>query len=54
MSKDNSQLRDLIQKALVELQSDGIYAAIHDAWGLGANTVDEITVNDGLKYNQPS
>ncbi len=54
VSKDNSGLRDLIQKALIELKSDGVYAAIHDAWGLGANTVDEITVNDGLKYNQPS
>ncbi len=54
VSKDNSALRDLIQKALIELQSDGVYDAVHDAWGLGPNKVAEITVNDGLKYNQPS
>ena len=53
-SKDNSELRDLIQQALTELMADGIYDAVHDAWGLEPNKVDKITVNDGLKYNQPS
>ena len=53
-SKDNTAFRDLVQQALTELKADGIYDAIHDTWGLTLNKVDEITVNDGLKYNQPS
>jgi len=53
-NKDSAELRDLVQDALIALQDDGIYEDIHTLWGLTANTVDEITVNDGLKYNQPS
>ena len=53
-SKKNAELRDLVKDALTSLKEDGIYKAIEDSWGLGANMVDEFTVNDGLKYNQPS
>lgn len=53
-SKDNSKLRDLVQQALTELMNDGVYDAIHETWGLSLNKIDKITVNDGLKYNQPS
>lgn len=53
-NKDDSALRDLVQKALTQLGDDGIYAQIYDTWGLTDNVVDEFTVNDGLKYNQPS
>lgn len=53
-AKSSSKLRDLVQKALTKLQADGTYKAIHEQWGLSNNTVDKITVNDGLKYNQPS
>lgn len=54
VSKDNSELRDLVQKALIELQDDGVYEQVHQTWGLERSMLDEITVNDGLKYNQPS
>lgn len=53
-NKENSELRDLVRDALVALQEDGIYEDIHTAWGLTSNTVEEITVNDGLRFNQPS
>jgi polar amino acid transport system substrate-binding protein len=53
-SKDNSALRDLVRDALTALAADGVYDSIQDSWGLSANNVDEFTINDGLKYNQPS
>lgn len=53
-NKENSELRDLVQAALVALQEDGIYEDIHVSWGLTSNMVDEITINDGLRFNQPS
>lgn len=53
-NKSSSQLRDLVQKALTELKTDGVYDEVHAAWGLDLNKIDTITVNDGLKYNQPS
>lgn len=53
-NKDSSALRDLVQKALISLQEDGIYEDIHVAWGLTSNMIDEITINDGLRFNQPS
>ncbi|WP_198147918.1 ABC transporter substrate-binding protein [Microbacterium sp. XT11] len=53
-NKDNAELRDLVQEALVALDEDGIYEDIHVAWGLTANTIDEFTINDGLRFNQPS
>lgn len=53
-NKDNSELRDLVRDALEALGDDGVYTDIHNLWGLTANTIDEFTINDGLKYNQPS
>ena len=53
-NKDNTALRDAVQKATQELVDDGTYKKIYDTWGLSANMIDKITVNDGLKYNQPS
>jgi|GEM_PF-594236 len=53
-NKNSSDLRDMVQKALTELKDDGVYDAIHAAWGLDLNKIEVITVNDGLKYNQPS
>ena len=53
-AKSSTQLRDLVQKATESLQGDGTYKTIHDTWGLENNVIDKITVNDGLKYNQPS
>jgi len=53
-NKDSADLRDLVQAALISLQKDGIYEDIHVAWGLTANMIDEITINDGLRFNQPS
>lgn len=53
-NKDSADLRDLVQAALISLQEEGIYEDIHVAWGLTANMVDEITINDGLRFNQPS
>lgn len=53
-NKDNSELRDLVQQALIALQEDGVYEDIHLEWGLTSNMIDEITVNDGLRFNQPS
>jgi len=53
-SKDNSELRDLVRDATQSLLDDGTYEDIHLTWGLSLNMVDEITINDGLKYNQPT
>lgn len=52
--KSNVALRDAVQAAITELKADGGYAAILGAWGMEANGLDKITVDDGLKYNQPS
>jgi len=53
-NKESDELRDLVQAALIALQEDGVYEDIHLEWGLTLNMVDEITVNDGLRFNQPS
>lgn len=53
-NKENAELRDLVQAAVIALQEDGIYEDIHLSWGLTSNMVDEITINDGLRFNQPS
>ena len=52
--KSNSGLRDAVQAALTDMQADGTYKAILSAWGLEAGGIDKITVNDGLRFNQPS
>jgi polar amino acid transport system substrate-binding protein len=53
-NKDSTDLRDLVQAALISLKDEGIYEDIHVAWGLTSNMIDEITINDGLRFNQPS
>jgi polar amino acid transport system substrate-binding protein len=52
--KEDTALRDAVQGALAEMKSDGSYDKILTAWGMQANGLDKITVNDGLRYNQPS
>jgi polar amino acid transport system substrate-binding protein len=52
--KSDSGLRDAVQAALTEMKADGSYEKILTAWGMQANGLDKITVNDGLRYNQPS
>jgi polar amino acid transport system substrate-binding protein len=52
--KSESPLRDAVQAAIVDLKTDGTYGKILEAWGMTANGLEKITVNDGLRYNQPS
>jgi polar amino acid transport system substrate-binding protein len=52
--KSDSELRDAVQAALTEMKADGSYEKILSAWGMQANGLDKITVNDGLRFNQPS
>lgn len=52
--KSDTVLRDAVQAALVEMQADGSYEKILTAWGMQANGLEKITVNDGLRFNQPS
>lgn len=52
--KADSALRDAVQAALTEMKADGTYGKILSAWGMQANGLDKITVNDGLRFNQPS
>ena len=49
--KSDTALR---QAALSEMRSDGSYEKILTAWGMQANGLGKITVNDGLRFNQPS
>jgi polar amino acid transport system substrate-binding protein len=53
-NKDNAELRDLVRDVVEALVDDGVYEAIHLEWGLTSNMIDEITINDGLRFNQPS
>ncbi|TPI19389.1 ABC transporter substrate-binding protein [Mesorhizobium sp. B4-1-1] len=52
--KSDSALRDAVQAALTEMKADGSYDKILTAWGMQANGLEKITVNDGLRFNQPS
>lgn len=52
--KSDTALRDAVQAALVEMQADGSYEKILTAWGMQANGLEKITINDGLRFNQPS
>ena len=52
--KSDTALRDAVQAALIEMQADGSYEKILTAWGMQANGLEKITVNDGLRFNQPS
>lgn len=48
--KDSAELRDAVQAALTELVADGAYAELYEKWGLEANMVDTITVNDSQRF----
>ncbi|WP_370677922.1 ABC transporter substrate-binding protein [Pleomorphomonas sp. PLEO] len=52
--KTSTALRDAVQAALTEMKAEGSYGKILAAWGMEANGLDKITVNDGLRFNQPS
>lgn len=52
--KADTALRDAVQAALTALKADGSYEKILTAWGMQANGLEKITVNDGLRFNQPS
>jgi polar amino acid transport system substrate-binding protein len=52
--KSKKAVRDATQIAITELKADGAYGKILEVWGMEANSLEKITVNDGLKYNQPS
>lgn len=47
VAKDDTQLRDAIQKALQSLIDDGTYSKIIDGWGLSKAAVKQATVNSG-------
>lgn len=47
INKENTELVDLVQKALQELIDSGAYGEILDAWGVGQMAVDSAVVNDG-------
>jgi polar amino acid transport system substrate-binding protein len=44
-SKENSALRDAVQKVTQEMLKDGTYAALLKKWGLEGGALPEITVN---------
>jgi polar amino acid transport system substrate-binding protein len=48
--EESVQLRDAVQAALTELVEDGAYAELYEKWGLEANMVDTITVNDSQRF----
>jgi polar amino acid transport system substrate-binding protein len=52
--KSELRLRDAVQGAIERLKMAGTYGKILEAWGMTANGLEKITVNDGLRYNQPS
>jgi hypothetical protein len=52
--KSEKAVLDATPKAITELKADGAYGKILGVWGMEANSLEKITVNDGLKYNQPS
>jgi len=47
VSKENSDLRDAVQKALQALIDDGTYGKILKAWALDQGAIENATINDG-------
>lgn len=47
---DSEQLRDAVQAALTSMIEQGSYGALYEKWGLEANMLDEITVNDSQRF----
>lgn len=48
--EESAELRDAVQGALSALIEDGAYAELYEKWGLEANMVDTITVNDSQRF----
>lgn len=48
LAKDNTEMSQLISKALTGLESDGTYKAILDKWGNAGGAVTEFTVNPSV------
>lgn len=48
LAKDNTDMAQLVSKALVGLESDGTYKAILDKWGNASGAVTEFTVNPSV------
>lgn len=47
INKENTELVELVQKALQELIDSGAYGKILDAWGVSEMAVDSAVINDG-------
>lgn len=50
VGKDDPQLRDAIQATLQSMIKDGSYAAAFKIWGLSANMLPKITINDAARF----
>lgn len=46
--KDNPELRDALQAALLHLVEDGTYAELMDKWGLGDSALPEMDINSDI------
>lgn len=46
IAKDNTDLRDVIAKALQALINDGTYAKVMAKWGLAGSEITTVTIND--------
>lgn len=49
VSKDRTELRDVMQETLQLLLDDGVYQAILDEWGVGDLAIDEISLNSDVR-----
>lgn len=49
-NEESAALRDAVQAALTELIEDGAYAELYETWGLEANIIDTVTVNDSQRF----
>jgi polar amino acid transport system substrate-binding protein len=47
---ESAKLRDAVHAALTALVEEGAYAELYEKWGLEANKVETITVNDSLRF----
>lgn len=49
-NEQSAALRDAVKAALTDLIADGSYEKLYKKWGLEANMVDTITVNDSKRF----
>jgi polar amino acid transport system substrate-binding protein len=49
-NEESAALRDAVKTALTDLIADGSYEKLYKKWGLEANMVDTITVNDAERF----